>query len=667
MKDGKQLTIRSATLRSATLLFALCSAMAILLAACGPSRFVPDLNNPFSTSEQEALVDLYNATGGADWRNNSGWLTDRHIETWHGVRYSRTSYQRANDPISGGSRPDRVVEMVEGLALGANRLSGEIPADWGGLKNLRSLSLGGNHLSGEIPSDLGKLDHLLRLDLSGNQLSGEIPSKLGSLSRLRGLYLTKNQLSGEIPSELGGLRNLEALYLQGNNLSGEIPPELGRLSKLRKVHLGGNQFTGCIPAGWKRVGEHDFLRLGLPFCGDQNQSALIPVGSDKEALAALYNAAGGESWRDNTNWMTSEPLHKWYGLSSRGSRSGRIHTLSLKGNNLKGELPPELASLRGLLYLDLTDNDLSGEIPSELASFRGLHMMYLGGNQFTGCIPAGWKSTRRNDFDRLGLSFCARIHDRSDTETLAAIYNALGGEEWRNDTNWLSDEPVDDWYGIRVDADGRGDALILDNNRLSGEIPPELGGLVNLKALNLPRNHLSGEIPPELGNLVNLKNLHLSGNQLSGEIPPELGTLVNLKNLHLSGNQLSGEIPPELGGLVNLKALNLRRNQLSGEIPPELGTLVNLKNLHLSGNQLSGEIPPELGNLVNLGWDGLQLAGNQLSGCLPGSLEKKMSSPEFRALGLPLCDNTGAIPGRVAPVAFYNATDGITGGTTPTD
>ena len=660
MKDGKQ-----PAMPSAILLFALCSAIAILLAACGPSRFVPDLNNPFSTSEQEALVDLYNATGGADWRNNSGWLTDQHIETWHGVRYSRASYQRANDPMTGGAQPDRVVEMVQGLALGANRLSGEIPGDWGGLKNLRSLSLRENQLSGEIPSDLGKLDHLLSLDLSGNQLSGEIPSKLGSLSRLRGLYLTKNQLSGEIPSELGGLRDLESLYLQGNNLSGEIPPELGGLSKLWKVYLGGNQFTGCMPASWKRVQDNDFLRLGLRFCDDQSQGALIPVGSDTEALAALYNAAGGESWRDNTNWMSSEPLHKWYGLSSRGSRSGRIHTLYLKGNNLKGELPPELASLRGLLYLDLTDNDLSGDIPSELGSLRGLYMMYLGGNQFTGCIPASWKSTSRNDFDRLGLPFCARIHDRSDTETLAAIYNALGGEEWKNNTNWLSDEPVDDWYGVRVDADGRGDALILEDNRLSGEIPPELGNLVNLKALNLRRNQLSGEIPPELANLVNLKGLNLRRNQLSGKIPSELGNLVNLKALHLHSNRLSGEIPPELGNLVNLKYLYLSGNQLSGEIPPELGNLVNLKYLYLSGNQLSGEIPPELGNLVKLDWRGMRLSGNPLTGCLPRNLQEKMSDSEFRDLGLPLCDNTGAIPGRVAPVAFYNATDGISGRTIP--
>ena len=164
-----------------------------------------------------------------------------------------------------------------------------------------------------------------------------------------------------------------------------------------------------------------------------------------------------------------------------------------------------MASLKGLRILNLAENDLSGDIPAELRSLRGLWTLYLGGNQFTGCIPAVWKSTRENDFHRLGLPFCTRIHDRSDTETLSAIYNALGGEKWMNNTNWLSDEPVDDWYGIGVDADGRGHALTLENNRLSGEIPPELGGLVNLKGLNLRGNQLSGEIPPELGNLVNLE------------------------------------------------------------------------------------------------------------------------------------------------------------------
>ena len=54
---------------------------------------------------------------------------------------------------------------------------------------------------------------------------------------------------------------------------------------------------------------------------------------------------------------------------------------------------------------------------------------------------------------------------------------------------------------------------------------------------------------------------------MTGEIPPELGGLSNLTELGLGGNQLTGEIPPELGGLSNLTELAW------GEIPPELGGL----------------------------------------------------------------------------------------------
>ena len=146
---------------------------------------------------------------------------------------------------------------------------------------------------------------------------------------------------------------------------------------------------------------------------------------------------------------------------------------------------------------------------------------------------------------------------------------------------------------------------------------------------------MSGEIPPELGSLANLRLLHLSGNELSGEIPPELGSLANLRLLHLSGNELSGEIPPELGSLANLRLLHLSGNELSGEIPPELGSLANLEWLDLRGNELIGEIPPELGSLANLLW--LYLSDNQLSGCIPEELRDAVDN-DLEYLDLPFCD-----------------------------
>ena len=160
-----------------------------------------------------------------------------------------------------------------------------------------------------------------------------------------------------------------------------------------------------------------------------------------------------------------------------------------------------------------------------------------------------------------------------DRRALVTLYNAAGGPTWIFGTNWLSEAPIGEWRGVITDADGRVTVLNLSGNRLSGEIPSELGTLSNLQLLSLSNNRFVGEIPAELGNLSNLEELYLSNSWLTGEIPAELGNLSNLKELYLSNNRLSGEIPSELGGLADLQGLNISGNQLTGEIPSELGNL----------------------------------------------------------------------------------------------
>ena len=184
-----------------------------------------------------------------------------------------------------------------------------------------------------------------------------------------------------------------------------------------------------------------------------------------------------------------------------------------------------------------------------------------------------------------------------DRAALAALYDAADGPRWRYSTNWLSDEPLDTWYGVTTDVSGRVTRLDLSDNGLNGEIPAELARLSSLRALFLGGNRLRGHIPPELGTLPDLVWLGLGFNQLSGHIPPELGGLPYLKWLLLYGNELTGSIPAELGGWSNLEWLDLGLNRLSGKIPAELGNAYGLRELNLDGNRLSGEIPRELGNL----------------------------------------------------------------------
>jgi hypothetical protein len=47
----------------------------------------------------------------------------------------------------------------------------------------------------------------------------------------------------------------------------------------------------------------------------------------------------------------------------------------------------------------------------------------------------------------------------------------------------------------------------LDNNNITGGIPPEFGNLSSLTILNLGRNNLNGSIPDSLGQLSKLQIL----------------------------------------------------------------------------------------------------------------------------------------------------------------
>ena len=135
------------------------------------------------------------------------------------------------------------------------------------------------------------------------------------------------------------------------------------------------------------------------------------------------------------------------------------------------------------------------------------------------------------------------------------------------------------------------ETLILSNNQLTGEIPVELGSLVNLTQLTLNNNQLTGEIPAELGRLSNLTTLRLENNGLTGAIPAALGNLAKLTELTLNTNRLTGPVPLELGGLSNLETLYLDNNRLSGEFPRSWATWPNC-NMRPSGATISpGPIP----------------------------------------------------------------------------
>ncbi len=415
---------------------------------------------PGELSERAALIALYRATDGPNWAQNTNWLSDAPVGEWHGVTTDSggrvTKLELGANRLSGQlpAKLDRLSELRV-LALGGNRLSGTIPGWLGGLPNLSVLDLADNRFDGKIPSELGGLSKLTNLDLGSNelsegipaelsnlsgltdldlgdnQLSGGIPAELGGMATLRVLDLGDNWLSGEIPGELSDLYRLTVLHLGGNQLNGAIPAALGRLSNLRGVYFVGNRLSGCIPAGLRDVESNDLANLGLSF-GRAQADGESP---DRNALVVVYNITGGPNWANNTNWLSDAPMCEWHGVAT--DSSGRVTDLDLGANRLNGRIPAELSSLSRLSLLNVDRNRLSGKIPAGLGALSELRQLRLDRNQLTGAIPA------------------------------------------------------------------------------------ELGKLSNLRELILSFNQLSGTIPEGLGTLYELRALHLDNNQLSGAIPAE--------------------------------------------------------------------------------------------------------------------------------------------------
>ena len=205
------------------------------------------------------------------------------------------------------------------------------------------------------------------------------------------------------------------------------------------------------------------------------------------------------------------------------------------------------------------------------------------------------------------VSIAAPTNRATDRAALIEFYNATNGPDWTNNTNWLSDTPIEQWHGVITGRAGRVVALQLHDNQLSGPIPPELGNLAKLEVLSLGDNQLSGPVPPELGNFTNLETLWLNYNPAKRPDTPGRWRPRHLVRLQLDYNQLSGPISPGLGSLAKpgkaaarLQSVKRAGTARTGQPrqpemaaaqfqsvkradSPELGNLANLKSLWLSG------------------------------------------------------------------------------------
>lgn len=119
-----------------------------------------------------------------------------------------------------------------------------------------------------------------------------------------------------------------------------------------------------------------------------------------------------------------------------------------------------------------------------------------------------------------------------------------------------------------------------------------LASLGTLTVLHLDNNRLTGELPVEVGTLTRLETLTLDENRLE-RLPDAIGSLTRLERLSFAGNRVEA-LPATLGACERLVAVDARRNRVR-RVPRELAAARRLRTLLLDHNLVDADgVPSEL-------------------------------------------------------------------------
>ncbi len=197
-------------------------------------------------------------------------------------------------------------------------------------------------------------------------------------------------------------------------------------------------------------------------------------------------------------------------------------------------------------------------------------------------------------------------------EALIELYNATDGDNWKNNTNWCSDKPLDEWYGIETRGYPYVYFLMLHFNDLKGTLPK--GFLTKIGPCNdvsLSTNQLSGQLPEDIADNLSVQQLHFSNNNYTGTLPAKVFKLPYLNSFSAGSNKLTGTIPEGCGFLLKYNQLGLSGNDFSGDLPADIA---NHPQLHLYWSSVvpqSGHLNPPV--IPGYRLDVTDMSGNKLN------------------------------------------------------
>ncbi|KAI3684322.1 hypothetical protein L6452_33544 [Arctium lappa] len=492
-----------------------------------------------------------------------------------------------------GPFPNWLIEnntMLRALILRKNSFSGTIRMPLHMNANTTWLDVSDNHLNGSISDDVHKfLPYIAYLNVSMNSLDGAIPSSIGDLSLLSELDLSDNELSGEVPEELlSNLSTLWILKLSNNRLHGQVLSGNLGLGSIQRLHLDNNCFTGKIGNGTRNQLEildisNNYFTSTIPHWISNSDYLSELVVSNNHLEGRFPCGTTSFSFLDISLNSFSGPIPSCLYFQD-------MKHLHLGSNRFTGSIPNAFCNLTRVLTLDIGNNSLSGKIPEFLGNLTELRILILRNNKFSGSIPV--QLCRLSNVSLIDLSsnsLSGSIPSCLQNIT-TPVYPAFV-RDYRQFSNFFPyyyyQSVLQNTYGTDSYEKmmiGTQDEVQFTTKTLSLAYKGSI--LDYMVGLDLSSNKLTGDIPEELGLLIELRALNLSHNQLSGPIPVTFSNLEMIESLDLSSNNLTGEVPSQLIQLHYLSAFNVSDNNLSGRLPDMTAQFSTFTNDSYEGNPL---------------------------------------------------------------------------------
>jgi Leucine-rich repeat (LRR) protein len=614
--------------------------------------------------ERAVLERLFAETGGQQWLQFAGWLSDandpQHYCTWWGVFCNED-------------------KQVVSIQLSNNGLTNNVPSQLYTLPALQMVDLHGNPLleaglegllsSSSSPLAVVDLSETLIRNVTGigaaastlqvlkvsrmnaghnnnnyyddnNSAVAVVGSafpgiELSQLTQLHTLHLHSCGWTGTLPSEMGELTSLQEVYLYSNELSGTIPETIfSSWTSVRVLSLSDNRWSGSLPTSLGEMKNLELLSLkGRATGHSSSTSSSTKVGRWTGPLPTLADAVHLQHvFLDHNAFTGTIPA-----TFLQNTDVTKVVTVHLESNLLTGTVPGALSRF-ATLNLQLTQNALVGPLPEAFCTKSAWMVGTVGmfgcdailcnagtysatGQQVSRdkpCQPCPTTMSLLNSGDltvqatAIGSTQCESAITNTDpaaqqeqqVRILAEFYLALSGPvEWG--TRWS-------------DLDDLLLALLGDSS--SSDIEDVRNVLADVDFSGVSACNWNGILCNEHGfvEIITLPNNHMVGT-----IPETLFQLPNLQSLDLSYNlvqvddftvlqyassltrlRLSHTAVKSMVGIsfaVHLHELLLDGCDFNGaSIPSELYQLSNLHTLHLEASFLAGRLAPDIRQLSKL-------------------------------------------------------------------